>query len=705
MNDAPPRWPLVARLGDDGLRRLHPHLVEERFAPGDVVVREGDASRDLYLVLQGEASVARKGLGVGTLGPGAHFGELGLVTGAARAATVTATTPLTVARLPLDHFERLVVDDAPLAVSLLRGAVDTLGAGLTAITDNLGALLSERTLPRRVEVRVQTPDGPRTVRTGTAVSAVLPAHCGEARVVAALVDHRPVSLSTPLTSDAVVEPLTDDHWEGRRVVRESVGLVLLEAASRVLPGCAVRLGPSLGVAQRVVLDGDPLDAARLAEVAAALRDEMAALVARDTPLREELWAVEEAIDHLARHGWDDAVALLRGAREATVAMVTCGAVYALRSGPLVPRTGMLEGFTLVVEDGAIVLRHGDDGPREPAVGLHEGNGGAAHDAMAREHERWLASLGVACAGDFNAACVTGRVASIVRVAEGFHEKRIGQLADTLAARLDRTRVLCVAGPSSSGKTTFLKRLSVQLQVLGINPVSISLDDYYVDRTLTPRDARGEYDFEALEAIDLALLGEHLRRMLRGETVRTAHYDFRAGKSDPDGGPVVTVGPRDVLMLEGIHGLNPRLLAGTGAESQALRVFIMPMTSLPFDRLTRFSPSDLRLLRRIVRDRHGRNHDAASTILRWPSVRAGERKHIFPYFGRADVVFDTSLIFEPSVLKVYAERYLLEVAPTSPAYATAFRLRRLIDRFVSIDAGHVPPTSILREFIGDSSFVY
>ena len=132
---------------------------------------------------------------------------------------------------------------------------------------------------------------------------------------------------------------------------------------------------------------------------------------------------------------------------------------------------------------------------------------------------------------------------------------------------------------------------------------------------------------------------------------------------------------------------------------------MPMTSLPFDRLTRFSPSDLRLLRRIVRDRHGRNHDAASTILRWPSVRAGERKHIFPYFGRADVVFDTSLIFEPSVLKVYAERYLLEVAPTSPAYATAFRLRRLIDRFVSIDAGHVPPTSILREFIGDSSFVY
>ncbi len=697
------RSPLVARLGADGLRRLVPHLVEESFAPGDVVVREGDAGRDLYLVFQGEASVVRKGLEVGRLGPGTHFGELALVTGARRAATVTAAVPLTVARLPLDHFERLALEDPPLCIALLRGVVDTLGAELTSVTDNLGALLGERTLPRRLELRVQTPDGERVVRTGTHVSAVLPARVGEASVVAALLDRRPVSLATPLTTDAAVEPLLDDHWEGQRVVRESAGLLLLEAAARVVPECSVRLGPSLGVAQRVVFEGQHLAPELLTQVASELEAAMRDLAARDAPIREELWAVDEAVDHLAREGWHDAVALLRGVREATVTMVTCGRVYAPRNGPLVPRTGMVKGFSVTLEEGSVVLRHASEGPREPALGVREGNGHGTRDAMAREHERWLASLGVASAGDFNAACVTGRVGAIVRVAEGFHEKRIGHLADTLAARLGSTRVVCVAGPSSSGKTTFLARLSVQLQVMGINPVGISLDDYYVDRARTPRDAKGDYDFEALEAIDLDLLRDHLGRVARGEQVRTAHYDFREGKSHPDGGPVCALGPRDVLLLEGIHGLNPALLEGTGVESSALRVFIMPMTSLPFDRLARLNPSDLRLLRRIVRDRHGRNHDAAATILRWPSVRAGERRHIFPYFDRADVVFDSSLIYEPSVLKVYAERYLLEVPTTSPAYPTAFRLRRLIDRFVAIDADHVPPTSILREFVGDSSF--
>lgn len=697
MNDlAPAASPLVARLGDDGLARLLPHLDEEAHAPGAVVVREGDTGRDLYLVVRGEARVSRKGLDVGALGPGAHFGELALVTGAPRAASVVAATALTLGRLRPERFESLVREDPALAVALLRGVVDTLGAELTAVTDNLGALLRERTLPRRIEVRVRG-DCERTVRTGTALGEVLPTHLQGARVVAGLLDHRPVSLVTPITSDAEVRALTDDRWEGQRVLDESAGLLALEAIARVLPECAARLGPSLHGAQRVDLEGLHLTDALLADVAAEITAALRALVDADAPVREEIWALDEAVDHLARQGWSDAVAQLRASREATVTLVSCGVLYSPRHGPLVPRTGMLQGLHVTAAHGALTLRRGDDPPEAP----HR----APPDAMAREHERWLDSLGVASAGDFNTACVTGRVASLVRVSEGFHEKRIGHLADALASRLPRTRVVCVAGPSSSGKTTFLKRLSVQLQVMGINPVGISLDDYYVDRVRTPRDAQGEYDFEALEAINLDLLGRHLARVVRGERVRTARYDFREGQSHPEGGPEAALGPRDVLLLEGIHGLNPRLLAGTGAEDAALRVFIMPMTSLPFDRLARLDPSDLRLLRRIVRDRHGRNHDAAATILRWPSVREGERRHIFPYLSRADEVFDTSLIYEPSVMKVYAERYLLEVPADSPAYPTAFRLRRLIDRFVAIDAAHVPPTSILREFIGDSSFVY
>jgi uridine kinase len=261
----------------------------------------------------------------------------------------------------------------------------------------------------------------------------------------------------------------------------------------------------------------------------------------------------------------------------------------------------------------------------------------------------------------------------------------------------------VAGPSSSGKTTFIRRLRVQLQVAGLTPRYLSLDDYYVDRERTPRDARGELDFEALEALDIPLLRRHVTGLLAGERVSTSRYDFKAGKSLPEGGPQLSLASHEILMLEGIHGLNPALL-GTGDE-EAFRILVSPVGQLPFDQLSQVHSSDLRLLRRIVRDRHSRATTAEQTILRWPSVRDGERHHIFPYAGYADAVFDTSLVYELSVLKVYAERYLLEVPQRSAAYMTATRLLQLVQPFVSIYPDHVPSTSILREFIGGSGFEY
>jgi uridine kinase len=297
------------------------------------------------------------------------------------------------------------------------------------------------------------------------------------------------------------------------------------------------------------------------------------------------------------------------------------------------------------------------------------------------------------------------VTQLIRVAEGFHEKRIGHIADEIAAARERIRVISIAGPSSSGKTTFIKRLKVQLQIDGVNPVGISLDDYYVDREKTPRAPGGDWDFEALEALDLPLLQDHVRRLLAGEAVRTARYDFLTGLSHPEGGATIQLRAGDVLMLEGIHGLNPRLLGSIPRPGELFRIFIHPATTLPFDRLTRVSATDLRLLRRIVRDRHQRGYRAAENIVRWPSVQQGERDHIYPFQGEADAVFDASLIYEPAVLKVYAERYLLEVPQDHPAYATAHRLRYLVDRFVSIYPDHVPPTSLVREFIGGSGFEY
>jgi uridine kinase len=376
-------------------------------------------------------------------------------------------------------------------------------------------------------------------------------------------------------------------------------------------------------------------------------------------------------------------------------------------GPLLPSTGPLQGFTLSPHPEGLALGLG---PRDPRT--HRPNGAAAavvpparDGDMVGEHQRWLAAMGVDSVGALAELCIDGRVSQLIRVAEGFHEKRISHIADQIAHARDRIRIISIAGPSSSGKTTFIKRLTVQLQIDGVNPVALSLDDYYVDRERTPRDARGDWDFEALEALDLPLLQDHVARLLAGEAVKTPRYDFLSGQSRPEAGHLLQLRPGDVLMLEGIHGLNPRLLGGLPKAGELFRVFIHPATTLPFDRLTRVSATDLRLLRRIVRDRHQRGYKAAENIVRWPSVQAGEREHIFPFQGEADAVFDASLVYEPAVLKIYAERYLLEVPPDHPAFPTAHRLRYLVDRFVSIHPEHVPPTSILREFIGGSGFEY
>jgi uridine kinase len=483
----------------------------------------------------------------------------------------------------------------------------------------------------------------------------------------------------------------------------SLGLVLLEAAHAVEPGLVVRMGPSRGPVQLVAVQGAAAQApARLAE---RLSAEMRRITTADVPFRQELWAVEEAQSHFREAGWDDAARLLATRRQATAPLVTCGGLYALGMGPFLPSTGALEGgWSLTAHGDGLVLDYGRQDPRS-------GNGVAAalaeerEGGMIRAHRAFLEAMDVTSVGAFDDLCVSGGVAQLIRVEEGFHEKRIGQLADAIAALREAVRIIAIAGPSSSGKTTFIKRLTVQLQTHGLRPLGVSLDDYYVDRERTARDARGEYDYEALEALDLALLQEHVRRLLAGEEVATARYDFRTGRSLPDAGAVIRLRPGDVLMLEGIHGLNPRLLGDLPRQGELHRIFVQPATTLPFDRLSRVSATDLRLLRRIIRDRHARGYRADENILRWPSVQRGERRHIFPFQGEADAVFDTSLAYEPAVLKVYAERYLLEVPQSSPAYATAHRLRLLVDQFVAIYPDHVPPTSILREFIGGSGFEY
>ncbi len=581
------------------------------------------------------------------------------------------------------------------------------------------------------------------VLAGTALSDVLPTEIEGSPVVAALLGRRPVSLTTRVSWDSTVEPVTLEDLEGQRIYRLSQALLLMEAASRIKPEPELRLVHSVGFGRRVrVATRWRADVERLAEM---LEREMNELVAQDRTLVETWVGATEAMHYFRQIGWDDTVELLATWRDPTVPLSSYGSVHALVTSPLVASTGKMRGFRVLPDRGGLLLLYG---PRGEV--LTEGNGtrrslvqeapvtvdvnealaerlelaqaegrvnapvGVTAEealavarqtlAMTQQQERWLETLDIRSVGAFNRACVSGNVGQLIAVSEGFHEKRISRIADEVHGRGRSSRVVCIAGPSSSGKTTFIKRLNVQLQVLGMRPVAISLDDYYCDRELTPRAESGEYDFEALGALRLELLREHVARLIAGEEVETARYDFKTGKSHPNGGPKLKLDTRSVLMLEGIHGLNPDLLAQIGRD-EVFRVFICPLAQLAFDRVTRLNASDVRLLRRIVRDRHSRGYNAAATIERWASVREGERKHIFPFQEHADAVFDSSLIYEIAVLKIFGERYLLEVDREHASWHTAHRLLRLLDRFVPLYTDRVPPTSILREFIGGSAFHY
>lgn len=539
-----------------------------------------------------------------------------------------------------------------------------------------------------------------TVPAGTRLSELLPAEIDGEPVVAGLMERKAVSLDTALHGDVTVAALTLADREGRHVYQRSLALVFLEAAHRGFPELAVQIGAPSRYAQGIILEG--VEAAAYPAIAERLNAEMRAIIESATPFKREFWLMEEANARFAEQGWSDVVELLRTWRSATVAVVTVGAIHALAMGPHLAHTGQLSRYRLEPHAEGLRLSFWSASEDAPEIGRDEAPRDVPRDVP---QERWLKAMGVHSVGSFNGYCLAERVSQLIRAVEGYHEKRISQIADAIKARGDRLRVIGIAGPSSSGKTTFIKRLTVQLQIDAINPISLSLDDYFLDRERNPRLSTGEFDFESITALDLPLLHDHLRRLIAGERVKTAHFDFKAGKSDPEGGPELQLGPGDMLLIEGIHGLNPRLLGSAVAPDEAFRIFIYPRTTLPLDCLTHFSAADLRLLRRIVRDRHSRGLTAAENIALWEAVRAGEDRNIFPFLDDADEVFDSALIYEPAVLKIYAERYLLEVPSTHPSYTTAYRLRQLLDRFIAIYPDHVPPTSILREFIGGSGFEY
>ena len=320
----------------------------------------------------------------------------------------------------------------------------------------------------------------------------------------------------------------------------------------------------------------------------------------------------------------------------------------------------------------------------------------------QEHHRWQAILGLSTVGDLNAAIDHGHTNQLIQLSEALQEKKIAQIADEIARRKSVKMVL-IAGPSSSGKTTTCKRLSLQLAVNGINPVGISLDDYFLDREQTPKDENGDYDFEHLHALNLPLLNEHLKALFNGEEIELPRYNFQKGKSEWSGKKLRLKG-NEMLVLEGIHALNPEL-TGDIPDEKIFRVYASALTTILLDSHNYVPTTDNRMLRRIIRDHKYRGVTAQETIRRWPSVRKGENRWIFPYQENADAMFNSAMLFELAVIKQQAEPLLEQVPESCEEYAEAYRLRKFLKYIKPIAEDQIPPTSLLREFLGGSSFEY
>jgi len=536
---------------------------------------------------------------------------------------------------------------------------------------------------------------------GTPVGEVIAAHREPSSLpaLAALVHNRCVDLAFPLCAPAEIFPVDYRMREGVLVYRRTAALVLLEAARQLWPEVRVIIGQAMGNGYHYQFQGErSITKAQVGK----LRARMERLVAADMPLALERVHIDEAEEIFNKAEQPDKAQLLANHFEPFVTVVRLGAFRDIHHYPVAPSTGLIKTFELEHYPPGLILRFPSRwkpkqiGPYKDSPGLF---------AAYRETREWNAILGVENVGQLNALTVAGDAGQLIRVAEGLHEKKIAQIADRISQERQRVRLVTIAGPSSSGKTTFSKRLSLQLRVSGVVPVALSVDNFYVNREETPLDSKGKYDFEAIEAIDLDLFNETLVKLMSGQEVLTPKFNFETGKRAPrEKWKPMKLDPGQILVVEGIHGLNDRLTADVPVE-QKFKIYISALTQLCIDDHNRIFTSDTRFLRRIVRDRLYRGYSAAQTIANWPSVRRGELRNIFPFQDSADVMFNSALIYEQAVLRLYAERFLLEVPRDSSSFVDAYRLLRFVQHFVPMFDEPVPQISILREFVGGSAFNY
>jgi uridine kinase len=503
-------------------------------------------------------------------------------------------------------------------------------------------------------------------------------------------------LSAPLVVNTALRPVSFAAHEGRVIYRASLAFLLGAAASRVFPGRRLIVGHSLGNGYYYrFADETPASADEIARLKAA----MTSLTGSNFAITFHYLAYDEALALFQRNGQTDTVMLLESRIAAKVPVYECGGWFDLAIGALVPETGALRVFDITPYEDGFLLRYpasatgGVIGPFEDSPKLF---------AVYREYKKWGHIVQLHSAGELNRLTASRNIKDFVRIAEAFHTKKLADAAVKIREMQSDARIVLIAGPSSSGKTTTAKRVSVQLQVLGLEPLAISLDNYYNPPDLAPKDEDGNPDLECLEALDVPCLNKQLAALLAGDEVTLPVFDFKtATRRD---GKKVRANPRSVIIIEGIHGLNDRLTAAIPHEAK-FKLYVSPLTQLNLDDHNRVPTSDNRLIRRIVRDSQFRGASASKTLAMWPSVRRGELRHIFPSQNSADFVFNSALDYELAVLKFYAEPLLRTVRPHEEEFAEASRLLGFLENFTPILPQTVPAESILREFIGDSDFKY
>jgi len=515
----------------------------------------------------------------------------------------------------------------------------------------------------------------------------------------ALVNNDAVSLSYPLEVDSDVTLLTRGDPHGFRIYHRAVCFLLAKAVKELFPDARFAVQHSLGTGFYCSFEMDGKSGI-CDEQMQRIDQHMRALVERDIPIERREIAFTEVVRRFEQEKQWDKYNLLRFRNPPKIATCWCENFSDLAHGPLAPSTGALALFKLISYPPGFVLQVPEQQnpkqlpPFEPQPQLFQ---------IFKEHKEWGRILGVNTVGRLNEIIASREISDFIKITEAFHEKKIAQIADHIFEHREHIKWALIAGPSSSGKTTFAKRLAVQLRVNGLVPVTISVDNYFVNREQTPLDENGKPDFENIETVDLPLFNEHLMRLDKGDEVELPGFNFEKGGREYRG-VKLRIGPGQIVLVEGIHGLNPRLTQSV-PSAHKLRIYVSALTQLNLDSNNRISTTDNRLVRRMVRDNNFRGNSALATLTMWPSVRRGEKTWIFPYQQEADIAFNSALDYELAVLKPFVEPLLVEIKPHHPQYAEARRLLAFLSSFLGVSDHLVPPTSILREFIGHSSFSY